>query len=215
MPAHTVEPLVKALLKRKDNSPEFIEELNSYLEDIRKGELWDDDVKYIHALAKRLGVSTSESEAQEDIDAVPDDVSFLEHATATAQETHDRWQRENRVDDEDRRDWVSTQLAGIAADLESLVLADARGEGGLGVPTGEVRVTLKDDDGIAIVFRDGNEADLEATPGYQTLSGACERLELDLHLDPGTPDEDDQEGEDEDEDPDTGPYAVEVVVSGW
>ncbi len=47
--------LLDGLKTRRGNSPEFILELEGYIDDLANGELDGDDIKYIRDLAKRLG----------------------------------------------------------------------------------------------------------------------------------------------------------------
>ena len=53
-----LETLLNALLRRRENSPELVEELNEYVSDLKDGTLTSSDAHYIEALAKRLSIST-------------------------------------------------------------------------------------------------------------------------------------------------------------
>ena len=61
---HT-ENLLKALLRRRENSADTVEELNEYVSDLKNGELLESDARYIEALAKRLGVAAGSRPAPE------------------------------------------------------------------------------------------------------------------------------------------------------
>lgn len=52
-----IEPILNALLRRRENSPELVEELNEYVSDLKDGILASSDVRYIEVLAKRLNIS--------------------------------------------------------------------------------------------------------------------------------------------------------------
>ena len=51
-----IESLLTALLRRPDNTAATVEELNSYLTDLKAGQLSELDAEYIQSLAVRLGV---------------------------------------------------------------------------------------------------------------------------------------------------------------
>lgn len=51
-----IETLLNVLLRRRENSPEFVEELNDYASDLKDGTLTQSDSDYIEALAKRLNI---------------------------------------------------------------------------------------------------------------------------------------------------------------
>lgn len=54
MATEDTHALLDSLMARKGNSPEFILELEGYLDDLSRGELDGADKKYIRELAKRL-----------------------------------------------------------------------------------------------------------------------------------------------------------------
>jgi hypothetical protein len=56
-----IESLLNALLRRRETSPELVEELNEYVSDLKDGTLGSSDVRYIEALAKRLNISPEEN----------------------------------------------------------------------------------------------------------------------------------------------------------
>lgn len=231
---HT-EALLKALLRRPGNSPDTIEELNDYVNDLKNGELLESDARYIQALAKRLGVAVGSAAAPDhdvsepevpkpevpDVDApdsgVPDtdaplievpEGSFLERARTTARATMQRHSRGDETDPATVRDHISEQLEGLAARLEEEILNDARGDGVLPIPTGHLRMALMRDGETPALFKDGNEKELGTTPGYMALSAKCDELALRLKLETGH-----EQGYAEPEEPPL--YLVDVVISGW
>ena len=68
---HT-ENLLNALLRRRENSEDTVEELNDYVSDLKNGELLESDARYIQALAKRLGVVAGSGAAPEGAGSEPD-----------------------------------------------------------------------------------------------------------------------------------------------
>lgn len=229
------EHLLNALLRRPENSADLVEELNDYVSDLKNGELLDSDARYIEALAKRLGVTAGSGAAANhnvpepvapepdapDVDTldpeVPDPVappidvpegSFLERARTMARDTMDKHRQGDETNPEAVRDRISDQFDGLAARLEEEVLNDARGDGVLLVPSGHLRMALMRDDETPALFMDGNEKELETTPGYITLAAKCDELALRLKFENGH-----EQGYAEPEEPPL--YLVDVVISGW
>ena len=52
-----IETFLNALLRRRENSPEFVKELNEYVSNLKNGTWAPSDANYIEALAKRLNIS--------------------------------------------------------------------------------------------------------------------------------------------------------------
>lgn len=234
---HT-EDLLNALLRRRENSEEMIEELNGYVGELKAGELLESDARYIEALAKRFGVAPRSGAAPDhggaDHDVPEPDVpepkdprldvpgdgvshqkvvpgSFLERARTMARETLDKHRPASEADQRTVMERISDQLDGLAARLEEEVLKDARGDGVLPVPTGQVRMVLMRDGDIPALFVDGNERELETTPGYIRLAARCDELALRLTFETGH-----EDAYQEQRDPGAPSlYPAHVVISGW
>lgn len=226
---HT-EALLTALLRRPENSEDTVEELNSYVTDLKTGELTDSDARYIQALAKRLRVAPRPGAVPDGAGSAPDDPepdtpdtdtpdpevprvevpegSFLERARTLARATMDRHRQRDETDPETVRNRISDQLDGLAARLEEEILKDARGDGVLPVPTGQLRMALMRDGETPALFMDGGEKELETTPGYITLAAKCDDLALRLKFETAHEPGYGEAGE-------PALYLVDVVISGW
>lgn len=212
--------LLNALLRRRENSEDTVEELNSYVTDLQNGDLSDADARYIQALAKRLGVVPRSGTTGDSANNEPEALglegherevakgSFLERARTLARATMEKYRPPGETDHQTVLDRLSDQLDALAARLEEDVLRDAKGEGALPVPTGRLRTTLMRDPQTPALFMDGNERELHTTPGFIRLAAMCDDLALRLKVETGH-----EEGYAEPKKPNL--YHVDLVISGW
>lgn len=215
MDTQSVELLLSALIAREENSPEFVDELQSYRQNLQDGELTEADVAYLQAVARDLGVSVRSPHSRVPEDEEANDRQFVETARGIARDTYDRWQRDLEAEDEERMDRLVSQIRGFAGELKDKVVEDARGEGMLAIPTGEVRMTLENERGQPELFYGGNEKALEMTEGYRELAEKCKELGLKLELENNFHEVWQEQESSKPHELAPTLYHVEVVVSGW
>ena len=213
MAGESLKSLLKTLLRREDNSPELVEELNWYLKDLEAGTLSSSDESYVRALGARLGISAPVLDASMDDD--PGDGSFLNVLKATTRATEHEWVKSLEAHDAERIARLSAQFELLAERLEEAALEDARGEGFFGYATGQVCATLENEDGRPALFMSGNEKELESTPGYIILSEKCNDLGLDLRFKNNFSEAAQHQSQKGFHSLAPTLYHVDVVVSGW
>lgn len=204
MDAPMIEKLILALLDRPQNSAQHTEDLMSFLDELRSGELPEEDAEYIKALSARLHIS-------EDDD--PSSKSFLDKMVRATKKTEAKREKEMRDEEKAQLEHWNVQMGAFADELENEIRQDAEGEGILDFPFGRVSLSLTNDSGEPDLFYRGNEARLKQLQGYQNLADKCERLSVELNFERqnvGIPEE---LGEIHSLAPTL--YHVDLVVSGW
>jgi uncharacterized coiled-coil protein SlyX len=125
MDANQTRRLIQTMLDKGDLMPETAEELQDYLADLDKGELNNEDAKYIEGLAQRLGFSKGgPAPANDDQDADEDDLDF-----DAADEDDDLAEAESRIADLESNlaaQQEMAEIAGAAVERAQTVIAGLR-----------------------------------------------------------------------------------------